>query len=183
MLLRVPHFGLGELGGQSLLGFGDVILPGLLVALTQRLDLDMGLDGAFVRQRPFLYIKMSYFPYTAASYGAGLCLTYAALAFSWFGDQGQPALLYLVPCTLLTVSGLAAVRGQLVRLWRGDMCGASGVRRQGEHESDPGGDVGQTSDLRMIRNAGVTGVDVEEGGLLGRERGAQSGPESRGGAW
>jgi signal peptide peptidase-like protein 2B len=46
-------------------------------------------------------------------YGAGLLLTYVALMFSWFGDEGQPALLYLVPCTLGVVLLLAAARGEL----------------------------------------------------------------------
>ncbi|PNG62252.1 Signal peptide peptidase-like 2, partial [Tetrabaena socialis] len=108
MLLRVPHFGFAGLGGYSLLGFGDIILPGLLVAYTRRLDLDLGLS-----------LLRSYFPYCAAAYGAGLLLTYAALAGSWFGDQGQPALLYLVPCTLPTVVALGWARGQLGLMWRG----------------------------------------------------------------
>ena len=43
------------------------------------------------------------FPHALSPHsGAGLALTYVALVFSWFGDQGQPALLYLVPCTLGT---------------------------------------------------------------------------------
>ncbi|KAG2441965.1 hypothetical protein HYH02_009759 [Chlamydomonas schloesseri] len=147
MLLRVPHFGFGGLGGYSLLGFGDVILPGLLLAYTRRADLDLALlpgssggssssgggggCAASVQQA----LKASYFPYAVVSYGAGLCLTYAALAFSWFGDQGQPALLYLVPCTLGTVLALAAARGQLGLLWRGAH-GPGG--RAGDHDSDAG---------------------------------------------
>jgi signal peptide peptidase-like protein 2B len=51
-------------------------------------------------------------------YGAGLLLTYVALMFSWFGDEGQPALLYLVPCTLGVVLVLAAARGELRALLR-----------------------------------------------------------------
>jgi len=54
-----------------------------------------------------------YFAPAVAGYGSGLLLTYTALLFSWFGDEGQPALLYLVPCTLGVVLGLAAWRGEL----------------------------------------------------------------------
>ncbi|GIL78347.1 hypothetical protein Vretifemale_7712, partial [Volvox reticuliferus] len=136
MLLRVPHFGLGGLGGFSLLGFGDVILPGMLVAYTRRLDLDLGASFSQL-SGPVSYLSRAYFPYTLLSYGAGLCLTYAALAFSWFGDQGQPALLYLVPCTLLTVVGLAAARRQMAVLWKGETHGSM-CRAATDHESDPG---------------------------------------------
>lgn len=45
----------------------------------------------------------SYFLPCLLSYGTGLVLTYLALMLSLFGDEGQPALMYLVPCTLGTV--------------------------------------------------------------------------------
>ncbi len=66
-----------------------------------------------------------YFLPVLAAYGAGLALTFVALARSWFGDQGQPALLYLAPCTLGAAVGLAALRGELGELWRwdGGACG------------------------------------------------------------
>lgn len=59
-------------------------------------------------------------------YGAGLLLTYVALVFSWFGDEGQPALLYLVPCTLGIVLLLAAVRGELRALLAASEDGSAG---------------------------------------------------------
>ncbi|KXZ43021.1 hypothetical protein GPECTOR_106g115 [Gonium pectorale] len=168
MLLRVPHFGLPGLGGYSLLGFGDVILPGLLVAYMRRVDLDLAWPGSAAAAAaaaaepgsagsakaaaaaaagwlPRL-LPRSYFPYAVLAYGAGLCLTYAALAFSWFGDQGQPALLYLVPCTLLTVLAAAAARGHVGMLWRGATRGSAAPTRgsalsrllapEDDHDSD-----------------------------------------------
>jgi hypothetical protein len=36
------------------------------------------------------------------------------------GDQGQPALLYLVPSMLLPIAALAASRGELSALWQGE---------------------------------------------------------------
>ncbi|GBF97873.1 signal peptide peptidase-like [Raphidocelis subcapitata] len=115
MLLRVPRLSGPPIarGGYSMLGFGDVILPGLLVALTRRIDVDARLPW-----------PRGYFLPALAAYGCGLVLTYVALIFSLFGDQGQPALLYIVPCTLGTVLGLAAWRGDLRTLWAAD--GGSG---------------------------------------------------------
>lgn len=82
MLLRVPRISGPPIirGAYSLLGFGDVILPGLLVALTRRLDIagKSSWHGG-------------YYVASVMGYGAGLLLTYVALMFSWFGDQGQPA--------------------------------------------------------------------------------------------
>jgi signal peptide peptidase-like protein 2B len=69
-----------------------------------------------------------YFLPVLAAYGAGLALTFVALANSWFGDQGQPALLYLAPCTLGAAVGLAALRGELGALWRWDGGGGGGER-------------------------------------------------------
>eukprot|EP00878_Enallax_costatus_P005247 GHUV01005514.1.p1 GENE.GHUV01005514.1~~GHUV01005514.1.p1 ORF type:complete len:657 (+),score=154.76 GHUV01005514.1:2409-4379(+) len=107
MLLRVPRLSGPPIirGAYSLLGFGDIILPGLLVALTRRLDIagKSSWHGG-------------YYVASVMGYGAGLLLTYVALMFSWFGDQGQPALLYLVPCTLGVVLLLAVVRGELRQL-------------------------------------------------------------------
>ncbi|GFR51743.1 hypothetical protein Agub_g14189 [Astrephomene gubernaculifera] len=259
MLLRVPHFGLpAGLGAYSLLGFGDVIMPGLLVAYTRRLDLDLGLDlglglggglgsslqgggggsggpcgrllglllgclccgcsgrgggsgnggvgggssslvvglpgygggggGSQVTARGRLvpYLARSYFPYTILSYGAGLCLTYAALAFSWFGDQGQPALLYLVPCTLLTVLGLAAARGQLGLLWRGGTHGSPGSagRLVTDHESDPGdGSTGGGVAVSAVARGagGYVGVASTGAGAVGADEGGNGGDVEAGG--
>ena len=58
---------------------GDVVLPGLLVAFCRRFDLAGRLPAA-----------RGYFGPCCAGYGGGLLLTYCALWFSWFGDEGQP---------------------------------------------------------------------------------------------
>lgn len=100
------------------------MLPGLLAVFCRRFDLSNRLPPA-----------RAYFPPCLAGYGAGLLLTYCALWFSWFGDQGQPALLYLVPCTLGTVSALALSRGQLGQLWSNDFDGSNSLgsgQRSGE---------------------------------------------------
>ena len=110
MLLKFPRFGLPyEFASFSMLGYGDVILPGLLVGFLRR----------FQVHNPDKTNRISYFLLCSISYAIGLCLTMAALYFSWFGDQGQPALLYLVPCTIGSTTALSWWRGELMILWNG----------------------------------------------------------------
>ncbi|KAG7276363.1 hypothetical protein CRUP_014395 [Coryphaenoides rupestris] len=78
----------------SLLGFGDVLVPGLLVAYCHRFDI-------------LTHSSRIYFVACTIAYGIGLLLTFVALAVM---KMAKPALLYLVPCTLLTSLAVA--------LWR-----------------------------------------------------------------
>ncbi|MEW5316705.1 MAG: hypothetical protein WDW38_008057 [Sanguina aurantia] len=87
MLLRVPHLGPPHLGGIR--------------------------HARLWRRDPARRWTGGYFPATVLAYTAGLCLTYVALVYSWFGDQGQPALAYLVPCTLGTVLSIGWFRQDL----------------------------------------------------------------------
>lgn len=52
----------------------------------------------------------------SAAYGVGLLITFVALAVM---QMGQPALLYLVPCTLLTSLAVALWRRELHQFWTG----------------------------------------------------------------
>lgn len=95
MLLRVPRLSGPPIirGSYSLLGFGDVILPGLLVALMRRIDISMAAahsSEGVQAKKAGCCAHGGYFVPTVMGYGAGLLLTYVALMFSWFGDQGQP---------------------------------------------------------------------------------------------
>ncbi|KAF2366949.1 Peptidase A22B signal peptide peptidase [Trinorchestia longiramus] len=113
MVFKVPHFVYSEVvsvcqlsGNYNLLGFGDVLVPGLLIAFLYSYDL---------RTRgPKCPL---YFTVNVIAYGVGLCLTFLGL---YMMQGAQPALLYLVPCTLLTTVVIAAVRGDLASMWRGD---------------------------------------------------------------
>lgn len=76
------------------------------------IDSDMPAAAAVVvqevpKQRP-------YFVNVAAAHVAGLLAAFAANSIT---HLGQPALLYIVPSTLLTVLGTAAARGDLQRVW------------------------------------------------------------------
>ena len=89
MLLMVPAFHVTPATGPVILGFGDVLLPGLLGVYSRTFDLCHKLAAWH-----------GYFWPNVFGYAVGLVLTYLALWFEVGGSQGQPALLYLVPCTL-----------------------------------------------------------------------------------
>uniref|UniRef100_UPI00358FD349 signal peptide peptidase-like 2B isoform X2 n=1 Tax=Myxine glutinosa TaxID=7769 RepID=UPI00358FD349 len=89
----------------SLIGLGDILVPGLLVTYCRRFDLYIGQTS----------IPM-YFPCCTLAYGLGLFFSLLALVLT---EKGQPALLYLVPCMLLTCTALAALRGHMCMFWNG----------------------------------------------------------------
>mmetsp|Transcript_3613 Transcript_3613/g.11182 ORF Transcript_3613/g.11182 Transcript_3613/m.11182 type:complete len:395 (+) Transcript_3613:608-1792(+) len=90
----------------SMLGLGDIVVPGLFVALILRFDATRagarrGAEVGDFASPVFLAVL--------ASYAGGLVLTlYIMTVF----DAAQPALLYLVPATLLTSLLVAACRGE-----------------------------------------------------------------------
>ena len=53
-----------------------------------------------------------------SAYGVGLFITFVML---FVMKKGQPALLYLVPCTLITGYVIGWIRGDLKKLWTGRM--------------------------------------------------------------
>lgn len=107
MVLKVPRLNSSPLAlcdrPFSLLGFGDILVPGLLVAYCHRFDI-------------LTQSSRIYFVACTIAYGIGLLITFVALALM---QMGQPALLYLVPCTLLTSLTVALWRRELPQFWTG----------------------------------------------------------------
>jgi len=114
----------------SILGLGDVVVPGAFISLMREVD-----RGAVARvparARPRAAPKGEsrkgkaeldrgdrgwdsnrYFYSGIASYGAGLLLCFAANYIT----KTQPALVYIVPSLLITACGLASSRGELAQL-------------------------------------------------------------------
>ncbi|KAJ1628327.1 peptidase A22B, signal peptide peptidase [Pavlovales sp. CCMP2436] len=121
VLFMVPRIDFG--GGYAMLGLGDVVMPGLLVCFALRYDCAMRLlrqhgggggGGGCCARGP------SYFVIVAIGYAVGLLLALLANVFglTFNGVRGQPALLYLVPCTLLPIMLAAALRGELREMWQ-----------------------------------------------------------------
>lgn len=107
MVFKVPRLGSSPMKvcslPYSLLGFGDIIVPGLLVSYNYRFDVRTG--G-----------RCLYFVSTVIAYGLGLVVTFCAL---YLMEKGQPALLYLVPFTLITTFVIGCIRGEAGALWSG----------------------------------------------------------------
>ncbi|KAK6288385.1 hypothetical protein J4Q44_G00389150 [Coregonus suidteri] len=107
MVLKVPRLNSSPLAlcdrPFSLLGFGDILVPGLLVAYCHRFDI-------------LMQSSRFYFLACTISYGIGLLITFVALALM---QMGQPALLYLVPCTLLSSLAVALWHKELPLFWTG----------------------------------------------------------------
>ncbi|KAH1115533.1 hypothetical protein J1N35_008911 [Gossypium stocksii] len=103
MLLKIPRM-FDPWGGYSIIGFGDILLPGLLVAFSLRYD--------WLANKS---LRAGYFLWAMTAYGLGLLVTYVAL--NLMDGHGQPALLYIVPFTLGTFLTLGRKRGDLRILW------------------------------------------------------------------
>jgi len=146
MLLRLPRVQ-DELGGQTMLGLGDIALPGLLISYLLRFDYQMG----------YGWLR-GYFGMSVVGYGAGLLLTYVALVVM---RSGQPALLYLVPCTLYAVLAVAWWRGDVRQLWEGTKEEQEEVR---VHAARMNGESGSGVDVRVDSQA-VEGSDSDAGGM------------------
>ncbi|KAJ8450232.1 hypothetical protein Cgig2_033426 [Carnegiea gigantea] len=103
MLLKIPRM-FDPWGGFSVIGFGDIILPGLLIGFSLRYD--------WLGNKK---IRAGYFLWAMTAYGLGLLVTYMAL--NVMDGHGQPALLYIVPFTVGTLLALGRKRGELKNLW------------------------------------------------------------------
>ncbi|XP_060780251.1 signal peptide peptidase-like 2A isoform X2 [Neoarius graeffei] len=108
VVMRIPRFSawaenLCEMQ-FSILGYGDIIIPGLLVAYCHRFDVWIGSSYRV------------YYTSCVVAYTLGLVLTFVVMLLS---RVGQPALLYLVPFTLLTSSLLAWKRKEFRQFWAG----------------------------------------------------------------
>ena len=125
MLLTVPAFHLSPAVGPVILGFGDILLPGLLGVYTRTFDLFNECSW-----------RTSYFWPNVGGYAVGLLLTYLALWFEIGGSQGQPALLYLIPCTLGVTLLLAVSRRQLTNMCRDDSFASSHSESRADLEAN-----------------------------------------------
>ncbi|PPD71970.1 hypothetical protein GOBAR_DD31136 [Gossypium barbadense] len=103
MLLKIPRM-FDPWGGYSIIGFGDILLPGLLITFSLRYD--------WLANKT---LRAGYFLWAMIAYGLGLLITYVAL--NLMDGHGQPALLYIVPFTLGTFLTLGKKRRDLRVLW------------------------------------------------------------------
>eukprot|EP01017_Pseudomicrothorax_dubius_P004027 TRINITY_DN1071_c0_g1_i5.p1 TRINITY_DN1071_c0_g1~~TRINITY_DN1071_c0_g1_i5.p1 ORF type:complete len:488 (-),score=111.04 TRINITY_DN1071_c0_g1_i5:40-1503(-) len=101
--LQLPHFNQSPLSTCTLIGLGDLVLPGLFIAFTYQIGKTLN--------------TQRYFVVSMIGYVIGLAMCAGVL---WIYSLAQPALLYLVPCTLIPVAAVASKSGDLSTLWEGN---------------------------------------------------------------
>ncbi|GAA6080948.1 signal peptide peptidase-like 2 isoform X1 [Tachysurus ichikawai] len=107
MVLKVPYLNFSAVVLCNrpflLLGLGDICIPGLLIAYCHRFDV-------------LLQSSRVYFLVSTVGYSVGLVLSFACALLM---RAAQPALLYLVPCSLLCSLVVALWRSELKLFWNG----------------------------------------------------------------
>lgn len=104
-------------GHFSMLGLGDIVMPGLLLCFVLRYDaykknqVNLAETGV---PPPNHLNKITYFHCSLIGYFLGLL---TATVSSEVFKAAQPALLYLVPFTLLPLLTMAYLKGDLRRMW------------------------------------------------------------------
>jgi len=86
----------------TMLGLGDMVLPGLFVSFTYKFDLQKGTN---------VYYWANLIGYVI---GLVICVVFLIML-----NMAQPALLYIVPCTLGAVYLVGLKRGEVRELWKG----------------------------------------------------------------
>lgn len=93
----------------SMLGLGDIVIPGIFVALCLKFDVD-----TYIKTTKIWEIKTRYFNFCFSGYILGIVTTFVVMVVF---NNPQPALLFLVPGCCLSILGLALSRGELKKLW------------------------------------------------------------------
>ncbi|CAK8676848.1 signal peptide peptidase-like 2B [Clavelina lepadiformis] len=130
MLFKLPKLELLALAKctelpYSLLGYGDVLLPGLHVGFCATWD--------FKTSAKSMVKLHSYYIAAVLGYGIGLILTFIAM---YVMMVGQPALLYLVPCCLLSTFFVALKRNELKDIWNAETVISTPIYKELVPESD-----------------------------------------------
>ncbi|XP_077020163.1 LOW QUALITY PROTEIN: signal peptide peptidase-like 2C [Tamandua tetradactyla] len=149
MVLKVPRMSFSALTlcdqPFSILGFGDLVVPGFLVAYCRRFDIQV-------------HSRQVYFVACTVAYAVGLVVTFVAMIIM---QMGQPALLYLVSCTLLTSLAVAACRQELTLFWTGQ--GRAKPPAVGLHSPLPAGSEERQEDAAGAQAASKSGGAADQG--------------------
>jgi len=105
-------------GHFSMLGLGDIVMPGLLLCFVMRYDAYKKAQAAKMADQgiplPSHWHRLSYFHCSLFGYFLGLI---TATISSEVFKAAQPALLYLVPFTLFPLLTMAWLKGDLKSMW------------------------------------------------------------------
>eukprot|EP00930_Biecheleria_cincta_P087757 TRINITY_DN7698_c1_g3_i1.p1 TRINITY_DN7698_c1_g3~~TRINITY_DN7698_c1_g3_i1.p1 ORF type:complete len:529 (+),score=94.51 TRINITY_DN7698_c1_g3_i1:84-1589(+) len=97
--------GCGKLA-HSMLGLGDIVVPGIFIAFLAKWDAVKIGEG---KSKSFVYLNT-----TMVAYVLSLITTVSIMLFF---NAAQPALLYIVPYVLVASLAVAVCRGELKELW------------------------------------------------------------------
>jgi minor histocompatibility antigen H13 len=86
----------------SMVGLGDIVIPGIFVALCLKIDVENYLKKN--KAKNFSEIPLTYFHTCFVGYILGIVETFLVMVLS---NHAQPALLFLVPMCTLSVLGMA----------------------------------------------------------------------------
>lgn len=101
--------------GFNMIGLGDIVIPGIYVALMLRYDLMKYMKAnPQSPETPFSVKNCKYFLSTMAGYSLGIVAT---LFIMFYFQAAQPALLYLVPGCLLSSILCAILNKDFKQLW------------------------------------------------------------------
>lgn len=156
MVLKVPRLSFSVLTlcdkPFSILGFGDIVVPGFLVAYCHRFDMQ-------IQSRQVYYMACT------VAYAVGLLVTFVAMVLM---QMGQPALLYLVSSTLFTSLAVATCRQELTLFWTGQ--GRAKIRAEPVPQPSIASAVGSERKLEGVDDSHITNrfeaaIDGESGDL------------------
>jgi len=130
--LMFPKDYSGEKPQFSILGLGDIVIPGIFVSLCLRYDFIKSLNAKYIAGqlkkeekgedadtmkylcKQAINCSKSYFWATNVGYLLAIIVTIVIMLVF---DHGQPALLYLVPGCLLAVIGTSLYKGEFNDMW------------------------------------------------------------------
>jgi len=152
--------------GSVLLGLGDIILPGFLIAFSARHDEAARLIGAHMTnltnpdvRSPSKWYDGYFFPMLIA-YSMGLFFAFLAVILM---EQGQPALLYICPICLTAILTLG--RRDIKDLWNGAKVFKLADRLISKTERDWGkARMKNFAERRRRENAGLSSSNADEVG-------------------
>ena len=100
----------------NMIGLGDIVIPGVYVALMLRFDIYLFKKAKKdISNFEFSFKNMKYFFITFFFYNLGIIITLCSM---YFFNHAQPALLYLVPCTLLSSTLTSFQTKEFNELWK-----------------------------------------------------------------
>jgi len=136
--------------GFTMLGLGDIIIPGAFIALCLRFDYYHYRSSTSAPTTPGRGFGKPYFYASLMAYVAGLSVCIGVMHA--FG-AAQPALLYLSPASILSFLITAALRGELKEAWAwtdGPLKADGG----GSAVADPGDHGKESHEVEPLKESG-----------------------------